>query len=246
VLEELGAFLKARQCGITRLDCLLKHRHAPPTHCVLRLAAPAANAQHFAKLLGKRLATLSLPEPVRACELRSGSLVSRAPAAESLWQPGEHGGGVSAAAPELIEQLRARLGQDAVYGLRVLESHRPETAWATADLICSAGGAADRGGSARVRAPIPSSIPSPTPWPAHRRPVWLLPVPEGLAEHEGLPRRHGVLQLLEGPERIETGWWSGGDISRDYYVALDSRGVRLWVFRERTPPHGWFLQGVFG
>jgi hypothetical protein len=23
-------------------------------------------------------------------------------------------------------------------------------------------------------------------------------------------------------------------------------GVRLWVFRERGAPHGWFLHGVFG
>jgi protein ImuB len=229
VLEELGAFLKARQCGITRLDCLLKHRHAPATRCVLRLAAPAANAKHFAKLLGEKLATLSLPEPVRACELRSGDLVSRAPAAEGLWQPGEHGGTVSTAASELIEHLRARLGNEAVYGLRVLESHRPETAWCAEDLLSPA-----KATSREV------------PWAAHRRPIWLLEKPEALEEQGGLPLRHRPLQLIEGPERIETGWWNGGDIARDYYVALDTRGVRLWVFRERTSPHRWFLQGVFG
>ncbi len=134
VLEELGEFLQARQCGITRLACLLKHRHAPTTRCVLKLAAPAANAKHLAKLLGEKLATLELPEPVRSCELRSGDLVSRAPAKESLWQAGEHGGGVSAAAPELVEHLRARLGHEAVYGLKVIESHCPERAWATAGL----------------------------------------------------------------------------------------------------------------
>ena len=237
VLEELGAFLKARQCGITRLDCLLTHRHAPATRCVLRLAAPAANAQHFKKLLGEQFATLSLPEPVRACELRSGALVSRAPAMESLWQPGEHGGGVSAAAPELIEHLRARLGHDAVYGLRVVESHRPETAWCAAELRTSAATSAEDNASAQL------------PWASDRRPVWLLPQPEALTERDGLPRRRGALKLLEGPERIETGWWSRGDvgdITRDYYVALDAQGVRLWVFREHKAPHSWFLQGVFG
>jgi protein ImuB len=76
--------------------------------------------------------------------------------------------------------------------------------------------------------------------------VWLLEKPELLDEQDGLPRRHDLLRLLEGPERIETDWWNGRDVSRDYYVALDSRGVRLWVFRERTSPHGWFLHGVFG
>jgi protein ImuB len=51
---------------------------------------------------------------------------------------------------------------------------------------------------------------------------------------------------LGDPERIETGWWDGGNIERDYYVAVDIHGVRLWVFREREAPHRWFLQGVFG
>ncbi len=48
------------------------------------------------------------------------------------------------------------------------------------------------------------------------------------------------------PERIESGWWDGGDIARDYYTACDAHGVRLWVFRERRAPHGWFLHGIFG
>jgi protein ImuB len=233
LVHELGAFLQARQCGITRLDCLLQHRHAPITRCVLKLAAPAASAPHFIKLLGERLTTLNLPEPVRALELRSGWLVSRAPAAESLWQPGEHGGGACAESAELIEHLRARLGHESVYGVQMLASHRPESAWIATDLETQRS----------ARSQKPSVRP---PWPAFRRPVWLLPVPKLLRERDGLPRRRGALQLLGGPERIETAWWDGGDITRDYYMAQDIRGVRLWIFRERTAPHRWFLHGVFG
>jgi protein ImuB len=48
------------------------------------------------------------------------------------------------------------------------------------------------------------------------------------------------------PERIETGWWDGGDMKRDYYKAFDIHGVQLWIFRERSAPHRWFLHGVFG
>jgi protein ImuB len=235
LLRELGAFLKARQSGITRLDCLLQHRHAPVTRCVLKLAAPAANARHFAKLLSERLAALTLPEPVRAVELRSGAVVSRMPAAESLWQPGEHGGGSNGESAELIEHLRARLGYEAVYGVQMLASHRPESAWVSTDLV------ATRKPSSRTQA-----VSSPPPWPAFRRPVWLLPAPRLLSEREGLPHRRGPLQLLGGPERIETAWWDGGDIARDYYIARDLHGVRLWIFRERLAPHRWFLHGVFG
>jgi protein ImuB len=73
-----------------------------------------------------------------------------------------------------------------------------------------------------------------------RRPLWLLHEPEVL------PWALEHLRLIDGPERIETGWWDGREIARDYYVARDESGAELWVYRERLPPHGWYLHGVFG
>ena len=206
-------------------------RAAPPTRCVLRLAAPLADPVQLAALLEERLSALVLPEPVRACELRSGALVSRVLASGGLWQAGEHGGGAAARAPELIERLRARLGAEAVYGLRVIEDHRPEAAWKIREPVFTT--AAIQSGSRNEE-------------PFDRRPLWLLPVPRLLNERDGLPRRRGSLRLLGEAERIETGWWDGKEIARDYYTAVDIRGARLWVFREREPPHRWFLHGVFG
>ena len=47
-----------------------------------------------------------------------------------------------------------------------------------------------------------------------------------------------------GPERIETGWWRGQDIHRDYYIVETDRGSRLWIFR-RHEDGRWFLHGSF-
>jgi protein ImuB len=229
LLKELGQFLHTRQCGVLQLRCLLRHRHSEPSSCLLRLAAPAADIDRLRELLGERLRALVLPEPVRSCELRSGPLVRRVLSSGSLWQPGEHGGRGNAESPELIERLRARLGPEAVYGLQVLPGHRPENTWSAAEP-----GAASSRGAADV------------PWPAFQRPVWLLSAPQRLPERDGMPRRRGPLQLLCDPERIETGWWDGAQVERDYYVAVDARGVRLWIFRERSFQHRWFLHGVFG
>ena len=55
----------------------------------------------------------------------------------------------------------------------------------------------------------------------------------------------GALALAAGPERIEAGWWDGGDVRRDYFIAIDGAGRRLWIFRDPRPPGGWFLQGMF-
>jgi protein ImuB len=55
-----------------------------------------------------------------------------------------------------------------------------------------------------------------------------------------------VRRILTGPERIESGWWDGGDVRRDYYMVETGDGQRAWVFRPAgdadTPPmlHGWF------
>jgi protein ImuB len=73
------------------------------------------------------------------------------------------------------------------------------------------------------------------------RPVWLLEAP--------LPWANGLV-LEEGPERIESGWWDGKGVARDYYVAREARGsgrshgAKLWVFQERQSKR-WYLHGMF-
>jgi protein ImuB len=242
LLKELGEFLEARQCGVLALECRLRHRAVPPTCCVLRLATPMADPVQIAALLGERLSALVLPEAVRACELRSGELVPRVLGSGGLWQAGEHGGGVAARAPELIERLRVRLGAEAVQGLRVVEDHRPEAAWRVREPVIATSAIQSGGRNDPGRNAVNPSMEG----PFDHRPLWLLHKPRQLNERDGLPRRRGALRLLGEAERIETGWWDGGEIARDYYTALDSRGARLWVFREREAPHRWFLHGVFG
>ncbi len=191
LIEDLASFLQARQCGVTEITCRLQHRQIPPTDCVLKLAAPEADAKRLLEWFSLRLSVLVLPAPVRACVLRTGLLVPRGPAAGSLWQPGEYGGGSRAESP-FIERLRARLGAAAVHGLQLQASHRPEAASRRLDLEAL---------RAQHRSPLAA-------WPS--RPVWMLLTPEILSEVGGKPQRHGPLQLQGGPERIETGGGSRG------------------------------------
>jgi protein ImuB len=245
LLADLGKFLQERQCGVTELECRLRHRHAPPSRCILRLAAPLAEVARLTELLGERLSALTLPEPVRSCEIRSGLPVLRVLASNPLWQPGEYGGSGGPEAPELIERLRARLGHEAVYGLQMLEGHRPGNTWSMREpaAVNSSRAANDSGSLALFRST--QAVPPP-PWPAFRRPLWLAHAPRQLDEVDGVPRRRGALRFFGDVERIETGWWDGGDVGRDYYTVFDIYGVQLWIFRERAEPHRWFLHGVFG
>ena len=68
------------------------------------------------------------------------------------------------------------------------------------------------------------------------RPGWLLAEPKPLHE--------ASLRVLAGPERIESGWWDGGDVRRDYYLVETRTGQRGWAFRSTDGGplllHGWF------
>jgi protein ImuB len=248
LLAELEQFLRRRQCTLTALRIRLRHR-APQasTGFELRLAAPEFAAQRFAALLAEHFARLVLPAPVRRIELRSGELLPLAGAAaastasaaangsDSLWRPGEQGGAVGRETPALLERLRARLGHAAVHGLCLIPDHRPEASWRIAEpaLPCTAT-------AANANATVATALAHGLRARQRRRPLWLL----------ATPRRLGALpagwRLLDGPERIETGWWDGHDIARDYYLLRDADGAELWAFRDRQAPHDWFLHGVFG
>ncbi|MBN1588217.1 MAG: DNA polymerase Y family protein [Pirellulales bacterium] len=140
----------------------------------------------------------------------------------------------------LIDRLTARLGRRAVLGARLVADAQPELAYRYEPLI-------DR----RARA-------SRAPWPCGRRqaprPLLVAARPSPLeitrSSAGGMPlhfeehhRMHRVVHLW-GPERIETGWWRGRSVRRDYYRVETAEGRRLWVFR-RLGDGKWFLHGRF-
>lgn len=69
------------------------------------------------------------------------------------------------------------------------------------------------------------------------RPTWLLDAP--------LPLRGPPPRIVAGPERVESGWWDGGDVRRDYYVVETAQGQRAWVFCAAGETGPWMLHGWF-
>ncbi len=235
LLDELCAFLQGRGAAIEALELRLLHREAPATRLRLRFAEPVAAAARITTLLRERLARVALPEAVRAVRLRSGRLVEARATAGDLFALDRRR--QASAVPQLVERLRARLGGEAVHGLHLVPEHRPESAQRNGDIHTFAAPASAGASPLRNRKTGDR--------PQFLRPVWLLAEPQPLEGGEQ-PRYEGLLELEADPERIESGWWDGHDVRRDYYVARNPAGVRLWIFRERRAQGGWFLHGVFG
>ncbi|WP_405220214.1 Y-family DNA polymerase [Lentisalinibacter sediminis] len=248
LLASLEEFLLRHQRTARRLRFRFFHLRGGVTPLTLGFSDAGCDVEHWRSLLGIRLERLRLPAPAIAVELATGRLEQREGDTVALplvpGQVGRHDGGL----PRLVESLRARLGENAVRGLRSLAEHRPQQAWDETDPL---EGMAGGGGAG----PSPWNRVRELPAAAGRgegddllleRPLWILTQPQRLAMHEGHPCHDGPLQFVDGPERIESGWWDGADTARDYYVAETRTGARLWVYRDRRPPAGWYLQGIFG
>lgn len=220
LLGEMEGFLRSRQLGVDRLHLGLRHADGSVTPVELELVQPTSRIPHVMGLLEERLARFSLSAPVTALELSAAGLRPLGHQSGCLFGqpvPGQRFSG------ELLERLRVRLGREAVYSLRLVPEHRPEAAWRKVEPGVVGQGA-----------------------PNDARPAWMLEQPVPLRGAGNRPRYGGELRLEEGPERIETGWWDGRSVARDYYVASNPRGMRLWIYRERRGRRGWFLHGVFG
>jgi protein ImuB len=250
LLARLLAWAGARQARIVRFSLVMHHdvrrrrdspdAEQPPTHTTLVIAPaePAADPRHLHSLLAERLGRLPLAAPALELSLLCDQLSAGAPPNGELFasRASERAG-----LAQLVDRLQARLGTAQVQCLAAVSDHRPEhsTRWQPAD-------------AARLGAPAEALA------GAHRlaaQPLWLLPAPRALAERAQGPLLDGQpLQLLAGPERLESGWWDAqGPAVRDYFIAQTATGALVWVYRHRLPggeagqaaASGWFLQGLF-
>jgi protein ImuB len=226
----LAGWLHGRQLLVRRCSLHLTHDDGPPTVLALNFAEPAADEARFVRLLREHLSRLHLKSPVDTLRLQADELVDKPGASAHLFELAPSGEGV----PACLERLRARLGEGAVQALGEMADHRPECATRQSEVD------ADSGHSSRLAAAASHFN--------RARPLWLLPKPQALAERAGSPHWHGPLRLLSRGERLESGWWdegeggAAGDVRRDYFVARNSFGQWVWVFRNAE---GWFLHGLF-
>jgi protein ImuB len=220
LLGELAGFLAGRQGGVQRLTWRLGHGdEIEETSFTLGAARPEGDPGLWLDLLRERLQRLRLPAPVRAVALDAADVRPLVPGSLPLFPELDRS---HTPAPELLDRLRARLGEEAVRGLALVADHRPERAWCW----CPPG----RRSEGRGRGD---------------RPLWLLSEPRPLEIRNRRPRWDGELDLGRERERIETGWWDGFEVARDYFVATTAKGERLWIYRELRGSRGWFLHGLF-
>ncbi|RJF98428.1 Y-family DNA polymerase [Noviherbaspirillum saxi] len=228
LLLQLTGWLVTQQLAVSRFVLQLEHERGraaiPPTPIEIALAEPAWHEEHLTRLLKERLGRIELAAPVIAVRLEIARVTAMLPPTESLFpEPGS----IPMDYHRLLELLTARLGEQNVLAPAPRADHRPE--------ICNGW--------------VPTAAPSPPSTAVTHladRPFWLLLQPVELMVREDRPFYGSPLRLVKGPERIECGWWDGGLIMRDYFIAQGETSTLYWIYQER---HGdeicWYLQGLF-
>lgn len=215
LIAGLAAWLTGLQAVCDRFALLLDHDGGGTTRLDIVSTEPCREAERLMLLTREHLSVLELSAPVEALRLFAGAPASRPGHTPDLFgDSGQTRESVSL----LLDRLRARLGEEALFHPAPAPDHRPERA---------------------CRKLPPGARIAPQHTIAPMRPAWLLETPQLLASVHGLQR-------LAGPERIESGWWDGADARRDYFVARRSDGALCWVFRDLDQDGGWYLHGYFG
>lgn len=227
--------------GVTAMEIVLigenEAEAAAPRRFPVGLCRPSANARHIVELVRLALERIELDQPVIEVRVQIKGTAPREILQRELFD-------ASMDRPErevdcLIDRLSGRLGKNRVLAPRLVADAQPERSIRPEPVVDVR--------SSRLRH-SPRSIRSP------RRPLRLLSRPRRIevdaAEPGGLPSFIGQsggeerITLAWGPERIETGWWRGRPIGRDYYRVELSSGRRLWIFRD-IANSDWFLHGAF-
>lgn len=243
LLARLTAWLAAQHAQVRRFTLLMHHearwRGGSPaaTPLTIALAEPSRDPAHLMVLLREHLGRLELAAPTLELQLQADDITRREPPNNELFPlPGNEVEGLT----RLVERLQARLGHEKVQRLVLVDDHRPERA--------SSSQATQAGVVSWGR--VGTGAPGQTTGHTAVRPVWLLPLPEPLPERQSRPWLEGQpLQLVSGPERIESGWWDADLAGRDYFIAQAGDGALVWIYRNRMasePDAGWFLHGRFG
>lgn len=218
LLQDMEQFLYARQWQISSVHLGLGYRQREKDWLMIGSGAPEYQAKIWLDLIMLRLEQIQLPEAAISLHLKGRQYTSWQAQTRNLF---DHKHSHNLTPGQLLGRLKNKLGNHAVQQLQLHQDHRPEHATSSIPIQQLS----SRGPSQ------PISVAAP-------RPSILLPLPQALPHKP----RYGWL-YIQGPERIQSGWWDNQAICRDYFIARNPQGQLCWLFRNHQEE--WFLHGYF-
>ncbi len=253
LLDDLIVFVNSRQLlcrGFTwhfyhENNRLLKTVHISVNakqnlNSALNLNSASKQSSAFKELTALKLENMKFDWEFSSITLSSTHLIPKQLFNDDLFNPAPS----QEQFQQLLDKLTSRLGHSAVFQLRAEAEHLPE--FANTRVSTNSPQVHETPISYKTnKAPKQASE---NEWPSHAErlkdePLCLLDTPRRLLKHGHLPLLDGPLNIIHGPNRITSHWWSALQ-SRDYFIARQSNGRLLWVFFDRVE-RNWFLHGLY-
>ncbi len=229
LLDELEHFLQLKQWVNRHLDWQFRYCDATSEQLSMAVSHQHFDRRRLLQLVLLKLEKFTLRGPVDALALQCHQFESIEQRNSELFR---HSALFDPQRQErylaVLDKLTVRLGADSFWHPGICNEHLPEQAIKRSQPLAASS-------APRSPAAITSSA---------IKPAWLMQAPLRLSEVDGRPCWHSPLQLLQGPERIDSQWWQQRQV-RDYYIARTDKGALCWVYRDCLQQH-WYLHGLFG
>lgn len=237
MIEQMCGWLALRYAAVLEFSFVLHHEYSlrqphKSTSINIRLSEQSDDPRHLMTLLRERLERTEIAAPVCELELRADEVTAGTGSNLELFPTPQS---EATSLNRFIEKLSSRLGPQAITRLNTISDHRPEYSQSFQP-------PGMHNLSWRKATPLKSTHPL-------TRPAWLRETPLELKVQRHQPVYGSPLKLIAGPERIEAGWWDDAPVACDYFIAENTLGQLLWIYREQNPAAknvGWYLQGLFG
>jgi protein ImuB len=245
--ERVLARLSGRGAAVARLALRLSGE-GRRTEVVVAPTQPTTSARAIADLSRAHLAERTLEHPVTSIELAVLEEGEAVAGSLDLF-PRAHDTVDVAAVDVAVARLRAAFGPESVHAARLVDRHRPESAFEK----------------------VPFSI-APPPRRRRKEPPRVIPIvarggtealrlieppasveADGVVEGEDPPRPPRAVAIggkrrrvaaARGPTRLEGEWWTDEPIARDYFEVETDDGGRYWLYRDHADGR-FYLHGVF-
>jgi protein ImuB len=217
LLQKMLDRLAPQQLGIERLRCELRTTNKEQVSLSVGLLHPSDSVRYLMELARLHLRAVAGPRSWRQGRMFETERRDTRDVFRGL-----------------LERLSNRVGEKGVLRAYLRPEAQPEFSWGYVPWL--GGRPPADGGTLPAALTRPADLrdsPAPVRVEAAGRPTRLV----------WRERSYAVTRSW-GPERIETGWWRGRDIRRDYYRVELEGGERLWLFRDLARGR-WFLHGAF-
>lgn len=253
--NDLARRLAARGEGAMRIVCRLDQVESSPLIMQLSLFRPTADAEHLQTLLVGQLeqqlgshssaavwrlsiqATLTSPLVWHQTDLFDGDAI------ENRHQ-----------LARLVDNLSNRLGRKQVLRARVEREPQPENACSLQPMTGRRPDGVEQATVKKLSSRLARHRAEPTVDDPMRRPTRLLSpakaievirlAPEGLPAHFKVHQQPYTVIQYWGPERLESGWWRGPNVRREYFRVETEQGAWWWIYRDMQT-NEFYLHGVF-